>query len=116
MKQVFRAHRLCEQDGPLSPYIESYDAEMRCEGYAQQTREVQTRLVADFGCWLAKRGIQAQNITAELFRPYPPLELRRGPAEERALIGLRADPRWPCRLVRENPQARVVCECIARRQ
>ena len=70
MKQVFSAHQLCEQDGPLGPYIESYDAEMRDEGYAQQTREVQTRLVADFGCWLAKRGIQAQNITAELFRPY----------------------------------------------
>jgi len=77
MKQVFSAHRLCEQDGPLSPYIESYDAEMRCEGYAQQTREVQTRLVADFGCWLAKRGIQAQNITAELFRPYLRARARR---------------------------------------
>jgi integrase/recombinase XerD len=70
MKQVFRAHRLCEQDGPLGPYIESYAAEMRGEGYAQHTREVQIRLVADFGCWLAKRGIQAQGITAELFRPY----------------------------------------------
>jgi len=77
MKQVFSAHRLCEQDGPLGPYIESYDAEMRCEGYAQQTREVQTRLVADFGCWLAKRGIQAQNITAELFRPYLRARARR---------------------------------------
>ncbi len=32
MKQVFRAHTLCEQDGPLGPYIESYDAEMRGEG------------------------------------------------------------------------------------
>jgi integrase/recombinase XerD len=70
MKQVFRAHRLCEQDGPLGPYIESYEAEMRGEGYAQHTREVQIRLVADFGCWLAKRGIQAQGITSELFRPY----------------------------------------------
>jgi len=70
MKQVFRAHRLCEQDGPLGPYIESYGAEMRCKGYAQHTREVQIRLIADFGCWLAKRGIQAQDITAELFRPY----------------------------------------------
>lgn len=77
MKQVFSAHQLCEQDGPLGPYIESYDAEMRGEGYAQQTREVQTRLVADFGCWLAKRGIQAQNITAELFRPYLRARARR---------------------------------------
>ena len=77
MKQVFRAHRLCEQDGPLGPYIESYAAEMRGEGYAQQTREVQTRLVADFGRWLAKRGIQAQKITAELFRPYLRARARR---------------------------------------
>ena len=42
MKQVFSAHQLCEQDGPLGPYIESYDAEMRGEGYARQTRELQT--------------------------------------------------------------------------
>ena len=77
MKQVFSAHQLCEQDGPLGPYIDSYDAEMRGEGYARQTREVQTRLVADFGCWLAKRGIQAQDITAELFRPYLRARARR---------------------------------------
>ena len=69
MKQVFRAHRLCKQDGPLGPYIDSYAAEMRGEGYARQTREVQTRLVADFGRWLAKRGILAQKITPELFPP-----------------------------------------------
>ena len=77
MKQVFSAHQLCEQDGPLGPYIESYDAEMRGEGYARQTRELQIRLVADFGCWLAKRGIQAQDITAELFRPYLRARARR---------------------------------------
>jgi hypothetical protein len=28
MKQVFRAHRLCKQDGPLGPYINAYAAEM----------------------------------------------------------------------------------------
>jgi len=77
MKQVFRAHELCKQDGPLGPYIESYDAEMRGEGYARHTRELQTRLVADFGCWLAKRGIQAQDISAELFRPYLRARARR---------------------------------------
>ena len=57
--------------------MESNEAEMRGEGYAQQTREVQTRLVADFGRWLAKRGILAQNITAELFRPYLRARARR---------------------------------------
>ena len=77
MKQVFSAHQLCEQDGPLGPYIQSYEAEMCGEGYARQTREVQIRLVADFGCWLAKRGIQTQNITAELFRPYLRARARR---------------------------------------
>ena len=77
MKQVFRAHRLCKQDGPLGPYIDSYAAEMRGEGYARQTREVQIRLVADFGRWLAKRGIQAQEITHELFAPYLRARARR---------------------------------------
>ena len=77
MKQVFRAHLLCKQDGPLGPYIDSYETEMRSEGYARQTREVQIRLVADFGCWLAKRRIQAQEITAELFRPYLRARARR---------------------------------------
>ena len=55
MEQVFRHHQLCKQDGPLGPYIDAYAAEMRGEGYAQQTSEKQIRLVADFGRWLAKR-------------------------------------------------------------
>ena len=49
MKQVFKAHQLCKQEGPLGRYIDSYAAEMRSEGHAEQTREVQIRLVADFG-------------------------------------------------------------------
>jgi integrase/recombinase XerD len=77
MKQVFKAHRLCQQDGPLGPYIDCYEAEMRCEGYAQQTREVQVRLVADFSCWLAKRRIQASDVSTELFRPYLRTRARR---------------------------------------
>jgi site-specific recombinase XerD len=70
MKQVFSAHELCKQDGPLGPYFDSYEAEMRGKGYARNTREVQIRLIADFGCWLAKRRIRVQEITAELFRLY----------------------------------------------
>jgi hypothetical protein len=50
---------------------------MLCEGYAQQTREVQIRLVADFDCWLAKRRIQASEVRAELFRPYLRARARR---------------------------------------
>jgi hypothetical protein len=60
MKQVFREHRFGKQDAPLGRYIDSYDAEMRGEGYARQTREVQIGSVADFGCWLAGRGIQTE--------------------------------------------------------
>jgi len=77
MKQVFRAHRLCTQDGPLGPYIESYAGEMRGQQYAQQTSELQIRLVADFSRWLAKRRIQAREVTAELFRPYLRARARR---------------------------------------
>lgn len=70
MKQVFRAHQLCEQDGPVGPFLDLYAAEMRDKGYARQTREVQIRLVADFGRWLVRRRIRAEEITAELFQPY----------------------------------------------
>jgi integrase/recombinase XerD len=77
MKQVFRAHRLCEQDNPLGPYIDTYSAEMHSEGYAQQTREVQIRLVVDFGHWLARHRTPAQEVTAELFQPYLRTRARR---------------------------------------
>jgi len=77
MKQIFRAHRLCKQEGPLGPYIDSYAAEMRGEGYARQTSEVQIRLVADFGYWLARRGMQVREVTAELFQPYLRARARR---------------------------------------
>jgi hypothetical protein len=39
MKQVSEHTELCKQDGPLGPYFDSYEAEMRGEGYARQTRE-----------------------------------------------------------------------------
>src|ERR1017187_1254650 len=93
MKQVFRAHRLCKQDGPLGPYIDSYAAEMRGEGYARQTREVQIRLVADFGRWLAKRGIQAQEITHELFAPYLRARARRRRPTRNDLSALQSEER-----------------------
>lgn len=77
MKQVFKTHRLCKQEGPLAPYIDAYAAEMHGKGYARQTREVQIRLVVDFGYWLAKRGMRVQEITAELFQPYLRTRARR---------------------------------------
>jgi site-specific recombinase XerD len=50
---------------------------MRSEGYAQQTSELQIRLVADFGHWLAKRRIQTREISAELIQPYLRARARR---------------------------------------
>ena len=77
MVQIFRHHRLCTQDGPLGPYIDPYAAEMRGERYSQQTSEKQIRVVADFSRWLGKRGIQVQEITAELVQPYLRARARR---------------------------------------
>jgi site-specific recombinase XerD len=57
--------------------MDSYAAQMRAVGYAQQTSEMQIRLVADFGHWLANRRIRAQEITAELFQPYLRARARR---------------------------------------
>ena len=58
------------QEGPLGAYIDDYAAELRTEGYAQQSAELQIRLVADFSQWLAKRHISAPQITAAHFQPY----------------------------------------------
>lgn len=57
-------------EGPLGKYIDCYAAELRAEGYAQQSAEFQIRLVADFSQWLAKCQISAPQITAEHFQPY----------------------------------------------
>jgi integrase/recombinase XerD len=89
VKQVFRAHQLCEQDGPLGPFVDSYAAEMRAKGYARRTREVQVRLVADFGRWLARRRIRAEEITAELFQPYLRSRARRRRPTRNDLSALR---------------------------
>lgn len=62
--------RLRMHEGPLGKYIDGYAAELRAEGYAQQSAELQIRLVADFSRWLAKRRISASQITAEHFQPY----------------------------------------------
>ena len=56
--------------GPLGPYLDAFAAEMHAEGYAQQTAELQIRLVADFSHWLAKRRIPAAEISADLFPSY----------------------------------------------
>lgn len=77
MHQVFGDHQLCKQDSPLGSYLDSYAAEMRTEGYPQQTIELQICLIADFSRWLAKRQITAQEVRAELFQPYLRARARR---------------------------------------
>jgi len=77
MHQVFRDHQLCKQDSPLGSYLDTYAAEMRTEGYPQQTIELQICLIADFSRWLAKRQITAQEVRAELFQPYLRARARR---------------------------------------
>jgi integrase/recombinase XerD len=58
------------REGPLGEYIDCYAAELCAEGYAQQSAEFQIRLVTDFSQWLAKRRIDAPEITADHFQPY----------------------------------------------
>jgi len=57
-------------EGPLGTYVDDYAAELHAEGYAQQSAELQIRLVADFSRWLARRGISAPQVTAAHFQPY----------------------------------------------
>ena len=77
MEQVFKEHQLCKLHGPLGPYFDSYATEMCREGYAQQTREVQIRVVADFDRWLARRRLGVQEVTTELFEPFLRARARR---------------------------------------
>jgi site-specific recombinase XerD len=77
MHQVFNGHQLYKQDSPLGLYVDFYAAEMRREGYPQQTIELHIRFIADFSRWLARRGITAQEISAELFQPYVRARARR---------------------------------------
>ena len=77
MEQVFKQHQLCKLHGPLGPYFDSYATEMCSEGYAQQTRETQTRVVADFDRWLARHRLGAQEVTADLFEPFLRARARR---------------------------------------
>ena len=57
-------------EGPLGKYMDEYAAELRAEGYAQQSAELQIRLVADFSRWLAKRRISTPQVTPAHFQSY----------------------------------------------
>ena len=64
-----RIHRRMH-DGPLGPYMDSYAAEVRAQGYARYSAILRIRLIADFSRWLAKRRINAHEITAEHLPTY----------------------------------------------
>jgi len=57
-------------DGPLGPYVDSYAAELRAQGYAEHSAIGQIRLVADFSRWLAKRRVNVRQLTATYWRSY----------------------------------------------
>ena len=61
-------HRM--REGPLGPYVDSYAADMRQQGYASPTAEAQIRLVAGFSRWLARRQIAPSKVTAEHCQRY----------------------------------------------
>lgn len=50
------------KEGPLGPYIVPYANQLRAEGYARQSGRIQLRLIADFGRWLARKGIAANQL------------------------------------------------------
>jgi site-specific recombinase XerD len=64
-----RIHRRMHE-GPLGPYMDSYAAEIRAEGYAQHSAILQIRLAADFSRWLARRRVNAHEIKAERIKTY----------------------------------------------
>lgn len=81
-------------EGPLGPYLDSYAAEIRAEGYTDHAAKLQIRLVADFSQWLAKHRICAQEITPDQVRPYLSARARyrrphrRDPATLKRLLNL----------------------------
>lgn len=81
-------------EGPLGPYLDSYAAEVRAEGYTDHAARLQIRLVGDFSQWLAKRRISAQEITPDHVRPYLSTRARyrrlhrRDPATLKRLLNL----------------------------
>jgi len=52
------------QEGPLGPYVLAYAEQLSTEGYARQSACLRLRLVSDFGRWLAKKGIAANELVA----------------------------------------------------
>ncbi len=72
MNLIFKDPKTLQRihEGPLGPYIDSYAADMREQGYAPPSAESQIRFVADFSRWLAKHRIIPREITTEHAQRY----------------------------------------------
>ena len=72
MNRFFKNPRTVLQmhEAPLAPYIDSYAAEIRAEGYACGSARPQIRLIANFSRWMVKHRIAAQELTPEHFQSY----------------------------------------------
>jgi len=77
MNLIFKNPRHASRmhEGPLGPYLDSYEAEMH-QGFASTDSESQIRLVADFSRWLAKHQIIPREITTEHCQRYLPIPER----------------------------------------
>lgn len=67
--------------GPLEPHAAGFCAELARRGYTGSTRRGWMTLVAHLSGWLAREGLDARGLTAEVARRY---------TEERAVSGYRA--------------------------
>jgi site-specific recombinase XerD len=67
MNGFFKDTKTIEQmkEGLLGPYIVPYANQLRAEGYARQSGRIQLRLVADFGRWLARKGIAVNQLAVQ---------------------------------------------------
>src|SRR2546430_887568 len=48
--------------GPLGPYIDSYAARFKEQGYTEESACAQIRCVADFSRWLKRQGFAADDV------------------------------------------------------
>ncbi len=80
MKTFFKNNKKIEQlqAGPLGPYLADYAAQLRSEGYAQQTGRFKIRLVAQLSRWMSRQGILAEQISNPVINEFLRLRRRRG--------------------------------------
>jgi len=53
---------------PLAPYISSFTKSLDDQGFVPESSHVQTRLVADFSCWLKQTHAVYQRLRTSIYR------------------------------------------------